>query len=375
MNNEANKHATDFECWFFEWLFPQEIDELKEAGDEENLNPAGEENNSMVKYAEWDSQDPLESEDIDFLFSELISPSLMENQSEEEESELPPGAFSASGGEREKRRALGEIPIVENRVQTLLKERLKAEIEGKPLLFPWEREIENYQPDYPDVEVSESVPPIHVWTAQMQNLRWGKLSIPTTENVFAQLLDSCQNLVLSDLQEGAKMVRAVDGLFPGQSQRLNDLSRQVLLGVRRDSLAPSMLPSSYEDANSYQQMLLSLLAARDIINSLTLTCSPNQPSIRHQWETAMGTVNIEAEYLISEADSNDCLRIKAQMPGAGILQLKDNDAVVAEGYCTDGGVLEIKSLNLRSDRIYELNIGFDNCHQKPLRFAVCLKGV
>lgn len=342
MNNETNKDAEAFELWFLNWLLPEEFSESTNRGEDENLDPPIETNNLSMEL-ELDSIDPLELEEIDFLC---------------EENELL---------------ALGEIPMEELHFQSLLKERFKMNMENEHQLplFPWESEK---IPEYPEVKLPRLVPTKHTWTAQMQNLKWGKLSIPTTENVFAQLLDSCQNLVLSGLQDGAKMVMAVDALFPGQSQLLNDMSNRVLLGATRDSLDPNLIPKNYEEAHSYQQMLLSLLAAKDIINSLTISCRPNQAEMPRRWETAMGTMILEAEYRVPETESDRCLRIKAIMPAAGKLQLKGTETVVSQQR-TEKGVLEVQLLNPQPDQTYELNVGFQNCSVKPLRFAVCLKQI
>jgi len=341
MNNETNKDAEAFEPWFLNWLLPEEFSESTNRGEDENFDPPIDTNNLSMEL-ELDSIDPLELEEIDFFC---------------EENELL---------------ALGEIPMIENRVQTLLKERLKAEIERKLPLFPWEEKIEDYQAEYPDVKFPRWVPSKHTWTAQMQNLKWGQLPIPTTENIFAQLLDSCQNLVLSGLQDGAKMVMAVDALFPGQSHLLNDMSNRVLLGATRDSLDPNLIPKNYEEANSYQQMLLSLLAAKDIINSLTISCMPNELTVPRQWETAMGTMILEAEYLVPDTELDRSLKIRAIMPAAGKLQLKGTETAVSQQR-TEKGVLEVQLLNPQPDQTYELNVGFQNCSVKPLRFAVCIK--
>ncbi|MDY6805857.1 MAG: hypothetical protein SXA11_18920 [Cyanobacteriota bacterium] len=342
MNNETNKDAEAFERWLLNWLLPEEVSESTERGEEENFDPSIDTNNLSMEL-DLDSIDPLELEDDEFLrdYNEQLA-----------------------GEERPM--------LVENRVQTLLKKRLKTEIEQKLPMFPWEEEIQDYQTDYPDLEFTKWVPPAHTWTAHKQNLRWGRLSIPTTENVFAQLLDSCQNLLLSQMQDGAKMVMAVDGLFPGQSKLLNDMSNQVLLGARRDNLDPSLIPSNYEDANSYQQMLLSLLAAKDIINSLTIPCKANEPTAPRHWETALGTITLQAEYRASETGSDSCLRIKATMPAAGKLQLKGNEKVVGQQR-TEKGVLEVQLLNPQPGQTYELNVGFNDCFVKPLRFAVLIE--
>ena len=120
---------------------------------------------------------------------------------------------------------LGEVSTVYNRFESLLQKRLKSEIEAKPPLFPWEKS--GYDTEYPDVEAQDWVSPIHLWTSQMKNIRWRNLSIPLTDSIFAQLLHSCQEIVQSNSLPGSRLVKAVDNLFPGQSQSLNNLAALV----------------------------------------------------------------------------------------------------------------------------------------------------
>lgn len=345
MNNETNKQLETFEQNFFDWLLPKPTStEASKAG--ENNQPINNDISREEKIRvelEWEELDPLDSEEIDFPQKDESQPL-----------------------------RLGEIPTVHNRFETLLQERLKAEIQTKPPRFPWEEDIADYDAYYPDVERENWVPPIHLWASQMRNLRWGLLPIPLTETIFAQLLEPCQKIAQLDLLPGSKLVRAVDSLFPGQNQSLNDLAGLVLAGRARDGeLNPNQI-TSYNTATLKQQMLLSLLAAQEIISSLTLTCYLNQSLVQRQWQTALGWIAIEAEYYIPQGQSSPSLRVKGQLPEAACIELQGRKVkVTAER--SDPGTLCVELLDPQPDQIYELIITFLNWEQKPLKFAVCPK--
>ncbi|UBF29401.1 hypothetical protein K9N68_17125 [Kovacikia minuta CCNUW1] len=50
--------------------------------------------------------------------------------------------------ERETLFELGEIPAVQDRFYSLLKQRLQTEIQQNPPLFPWETEVNDYETEY-----------------------------------------------------------------------------------------------------------------------------------------------------------------------------------------------------------------------------------
>jgi hypothetical protein len=349
MNNETNKQVEAFEKKFFDWLLLQPTStEVSKVG--ENNQPIPINNNNIGREEkigvelEWEELDPLDSEEIDFPHKNDESRSLR----------------------------LGEIPTVQNRFETLLQERLKAEIQTKPPRFPWEQDLVDYDADYPDVEYGNWVPPIHLWASQRQNLRWGLLPIPLTETIFAQLLELCQDIAQSDLLPGRKLVEAVDSLFPGQTQSLNDLAGLVLAGQARDGgLNPNQV-TSYNTATLKQQMLLSLLAAREIISSLTLTCDLNQSSVQREWQTALGGIAIEAEYYIPEDKSSPYLRVQTQLPEAGSIELQGTK-LKATAERSDPGNLSVELFDPQPDGKYELTIRFLNWEQKPLKFTICLQ--
>ncbi len=338
MNKETNKQVETFEKNFFDWL-------LSEPSSEE-ISTVGGNRKSMDNRSanirveeEWEELDPLDSEEIDFPYYD----------------ESPP-------------MTPGELPTVYNRFESLLQKRLKAEIEAKPPRFPWEEA--GYITDYPDVESQDWVSSIPLWVSQMKNIRWRNLSIPLTENVFAQLLQSCQEIVQSDLLPGIRLVKAVDDLFPDQSQSLNNLAGLVLVGQTRDGELISPQVTTYNTATSRQKMLLSLLAAQEILSSLTLTCVMNESVVRREWETSVGWINIEAEYSIPKDGSSASLRIKGELPEAASLKLQGGKAQTT-AQRSDPGSLWVELFDPQPDQKYELTIKLLNW-QEPLKFAVCL---
>ncbi|MGB3509581.1 MAG: hypothetical protein WBA93_10105 [Microcoleaceae cyanobacterium] len=349
MNNETNKPVETFEQNFFDWLLSQpDSTEVSKVGENNQpIDDIGREEKIQVESAASsmlaEELDPLDSEEIEF--------------PHEDESQLL---------------TMGEIPTVNNRFETLLQERLKVEIKTKPPRFPWEQDRVNYDCEYPDVEPEHWVPPTHLWASQMQNLRWGLLPIPLTETIFAELLQPCQEIAQSDLKPGSKLVRAVDSLFPGQSQSLNNLAGLVLAGRARDGeLNPNQI-TNYNTATAKQQMLLSLLAAQEIISSLTLSCYLNQSLVQREWQTALGWISIEAEYYTPQDKSSPCLRVKGQLPEAASIELNGRK-VKATAERSDPGTLCVELFDLQPGQTYELIIRFLNWEQKPLKFAVCPK--
>ncbi|NES91391.1 MULTISPECIES: hypothetical protein [Okeania] len=341
MNNETNKQVETFEDNFFDWLLGPNSKEISNVGQNQNKIENGKKE-VRVQELEWEELDPLDSEEIDYPYDYESQP-------------LTPG----------------EVPTVYNRFETVLQKRLKAKIEAKPPRFPWENNLVNYDAEYPDVEVNNWFSHINLWASQMKNIKWGKLNIPLTETVFAQLLQSCQDLVSSDLLPGSKLVRAVDSLFPNQSQSLNKLAGLVLVGGTRDGELISNHITAYNTATPKQQMLLSLLAAQEIISSLSLTCCLNQSVTKREWQTALGCLTIEAEYYIPEDRSSACLRIKGELPGAGSFQVQGR-GVEATAERSDAGTLCVELFDPQPDETYQLIIKFLNWEQS-LKFVVHLQ--
>lgn len=334
MNNETNRENSAFERRFWDGLHQQPVQNSSPLTEGE-LNPLVEQQeNSRVDDLEWDELDPLNSEEID-----------VSNQDSQ-------------------RFTLGDMPLVRNRFEGLLKDRLKATIELNPPLFPWETE-EHSSFEYPDVLLDEQVPVPNLWLAQRQQFKW---SFPLPESVFAQLLTPCQTVLQSALREGAKLVRAVETLFPDQSQPLNELAGFVIRGSLRGPLDLTESQPCYETATPEQQMVLLLLAAQEILNTLTLNCRLNEPLVRQDWLTAFGQLTVEAEYV--QSDYGTSLKILGQLPAGGRLQLLGNKTEAA-AQRSDSGYLKLELIDPEPNRIYRLHVLLHSSEQNPLCFAIC----
>jgi hypothetical protein len=266
---------------------------------------------------------------------------------------------------------LGDIPAVQERFYTLLKRRLRAEIERNPPLFPWETEVYDYSSEGSDWATSEMVPG-KLWTIQLQQLN---LPVPMPETLINSLFDQCQAVVQSSLREGAKLVQVVESLFPGQSTTLNQLAGFVLASPVRSGAAvvqsrpdSPAFPKDYEAATPAQQMALSLIAAREIINSLTMQVSPSQSKAERSWQTAAGLLQLETEY---QPQTVHRLRIQAQLPCEGSIRFTHEDAQTVAQRSTPGYV-SVELFNPEPDRIYPLEVCLQGAEQPPITFAVQL---
>ncbi|HEY9627200.1 MAG TPA: hypothetical protein V6C84_07855 [Coleofasciculaceae cyanobacterium] len=291
--------------------------------------------------------DPLDSEEVDDMLSDLI-----------ESGSLPFEEVSLSKP--------GENPAVQDRFYSLLKHRLRAEIEQKPPRFPWETETCDYDSERSDQSLGDTVPDRvpQFWAAQLQSL---SLPVPMPDSLLAQLFDQCQSVVQTSLREGEKLIQAVKELFPGQSDALNQLAGLVLASPYRGGVAQPQtgFPSHYDQATPAQQMALSLLAARTILEATTLRLSAKQPLIDRTWQTAAGLLVLSAEYLLQE----NRIRVQAQMPCSGSLSFR-SDLAEAIAQTDHAGQLDV-SLTHLEDQTYSLKVWLET-DRPPLEFAICL---
>jgi hypothetical protein len=259
----------------------------------------------------------------------------------------------------------GETPAVQDRFHSLLKRRLQMEIESKPPIFPWETEG-GYDYDAERVATPERVTS---WTTQLNSLN---LPVPMPERVLAHLFSQCQTVMQSSLQEGARLVRAVESLFPGQDAALNQLAGFVLASpVRSGAIAPPLqnapgasFPLNYDVATAPQQMALSLIAAREIIESLTLKVS-SQQSVQRQWQMTAGTLNLTAEY---EAVQKR-VRIQGQLPAAGKVDLK-GQGIQATASRSDAGSFSLELYDLEPNQSCLLDVQLTEADRGSVIFAV-----
>ncbi len=267
----------------------------------------------------------------------------------------------------------GEIPAVQDRYHALLKRRLQVEAQRKPPLFPWEDEVKDYPTELASPEASQPIyAATSVWMSQLRNL---KLPVRMPEAVLTELFNQCQMVLTSSLREGAKLVKAVDSLFPGQAPLLNDVAGYVMISPARTG-GPSTLqelaeragiefPSDYEAAIDTQQMALSLLAAREILTTLTLTVSSKQPQLEREWLTEVGAFTLRTHYQLGQGTVR--LRFDAELPCGGSLQFQ-GDEFRSMADRDNAGHLSVEIRDFVPGQTYPLEVRLGE--QDRLMFAV-----
>lgn len=352
MNNDMNSNEETFESRFFAWL------------DRVSRQPASPRTGDNGDPSDRLSAPPPLSDPEEIAEAELFHPDSFDDEElssiyAETETSNPLPTFLEGQSDR-----LGDIPTVQQRFYELIKRRLKDEIQQSPPLFPWETEMLAYDADIPDVVSVDRVPG-ELWLPQLQNLQ---LPVPLPPTVFQSLLTRCQQVVNSSLREGSRLVEVVADLFPDSLPALNYWTERVLIGeTGRSEPKPLVNCPAYESANPTQKMVLSLLAAREILGSLTLRVSASHPRCTQHWSTAVGPLTIEAQY--QPRTWNSKLRIQAHLPQGGQLQLQ-GDRSAARTQRPDRGVLSVELFDVRPDRTYSLEILLDN-EASPFVFVIC----
>ncbi|MEH2416347.1 PatU [Nostoc sp.] len=260
---------------------------------------------------------------------------------------------------------LGEIPTVQDRFQAVLKRRLQIQVQEHPPLFPWETQLIDY-PDFVD-EPSMTLVPSWGWMVQQS-----KLNLPTRlpERVFQQLLEQCQALVTSSVPLGAKLVQVVENFFPNESQALNDIAGMVLRSTYRSVNTVETMPSiqsDYSDLQPRQQMALSLLAAKQLLENLTLPLSATSPVVERQWLTSVGALNIRVEY--QSLGKLTKLLVQAELPVKGTLTLRGSGTLAMTTSSTSGYL----SVELGCEQLhptYTLEVEFPEIDQQSLLFVI-----
>jgi hypothetical protein len=254
----------------------------------------------------------------------------------------------------------GEFSAVQDRFYSLLKRRLRTEIEQKPPLFPWENELLDYAAEPASVRF---------WSQQLQNL---SLPVAMPEAVLEQLLERSQAVLQSSLQEGAKLVRAVESLFPQQEQALNHLASMVMAAPARSNRSALIatedapFPANYETATDAQKMALSLIATQEIFNTLALSVRVGESAESREWETEVGIISLQAE-----APEAGTVRVRAQLPCGGCVEFHGLDAE-AVAQRSDAGKLGVELFGLQPDHSYPLQIHLAVPNQPSLTFQIAL---
>ena len=314
--------------------------------------------------------DPLEWE-------ELESPSVPNPEpaaSRQEHQEVP----NPSGSPMVYKSNWGEIPTVQQRFQSILKQRIQSEIEDRLPLFPWETSISDYELDEPVfLSPANRLSDLKQWLPQLQTLNSSLQGLP--EAILAQVLQGCFAVVATPRKLGVQIVKAVGELFPEGGQSLNDMAGLVLAGGfpgrgTSTAIAPETIEvTDYASATLDQQMALSLMAAQQIISSLTLSVSAAKPNLHRQWQTVYGTIDLQLTYQDSQELSRrgitPSLRVQVWLPKGGKMTIDNpHDSVTTERAYP--GYLSAELFDLQPNQLYPLEIKLLEGEQTPLSFAI-----
>jgi hypothetical protein len=250
---------------------------------------------------------------------------------------------------------------VQDHFQTVLKRRLQIEISQNPPRFPWESSVT----DYP-VELTPANS--QLWLQQLRSL-----SLPTElpEDILAGLLNRCQELISESLQPGVKLIKAVENLFPDQPQTMDQIASLVLANATVRSTATrdvealkAAFPDGYEGANPQQQVTLTMLAAKDILDTLTVALSADTPVQQREWLTTEGPVLISARY---QAGNPDAVSLAVDVPCASKLQIPILGKTAAQA---TAGTLNLTVAKPSVGKVYPVEVRFSGVEAKPLTFVL-----
>ncbi|MBW4655740.1 MAG: hypothetical protein KME20_22265 [Kaiparowitsia implicata GSE-PSE-MK54-09C] len=251
---------------------------------------------------------------------------------------------------------------MEDRFYALLKQRLREEIEANPPRFPWESGPMEY-------ELEPTA--LQVWTRQLRAIA---LPTPLPDIMMERLFSQCQTLLQSSLRDGAKLVKAVEAIFPQHPDMLNELAGWVMAAPARSPEAlladtdGASFPSQYDAATESQKMALSLMAAHEILETLTCKLTSNQPQAKRDWLTDAGMVRLEVNAKVEQG----FVSVRAHLPCAGCLVFRGNAGEEATARRADSGSVAVAQFDLQPEATYLLDIQLELPEHTSLTFAVQL---
>jgi hypothetical protein len=261
---------------------------------------------------------------------------------------------------------LDAIPAIDQRYQLLLKQRLMLEAEQRPPLFPWESP--GMALDYGDVyEDAAAIAPVptNPWLRQVL-----ALDIPTTlpTEIADRLLAACQSVAAQTLKEGVALIRAVEELFPTQEALFNQRAGWVLQTATpgRTGNHRSLPYCDYDSSDASSQLTLAMIAARELLDRLTITLSAGQPTHAQEWLADQGALRLEARYG-TPSDRSE-LNITLHLPSSGSATLSGSRS---SAQATGTGALRLSMLDVRPGDRFALTVATaDEVELPPLTFTI-----
>ena len=124
-------------------------------------------------------------------------------------------------------------------------------------------------------------------------------------------------------------------------------------------------PKGYEGASIQQQMALTMLVAKDILDNLTMTLSTDKPSVQHEWLTTQGKLHLKAMLV-----GSDRLRILGQLPCGGLIRIQ-NDEQDGSAQRDSPGLLVVELNHSQAEQSYLLKVALaGQAETSPLKFLV-----
>jgi hypothetical protein len=252
-------------------------------------------------------------------------------------------------------------PVIQQRFKVLLQERI-TDNERQPPLFPWETALVEYPIDLSETSTKP-------WLTQLRSLQ-----LPTAlpEQILSKLLERCQELLSKSLKPGIQLVKAVESLFPAQPQTMNYVARAVLAAnvptrgatTRITDNLKATFPKGYEGASSQQQIVLTMLVAKDILDNLTLTLSTDKPSVQREWLTTEGELYLKAILVGGER-----LRVLGQLPCGGSIRIQNSDQG-GSAQRDSPGLLVVELNHSQANQSYSIEVTLANQDKASLIFSV-----
>jgi hypothetical protein len=162
-------------------------------------------------------------------------------------------------------------------------------------------------------------------------------------------------------------------MFPTDTQVINDLAGLVLRSSYRSADTLTATPdveSDYFDLLPRQQMALSLMAAKQLLENLTLPISSTHPLVERQWLTTVGTLSISVE--LRSVGKLKKLMVQGELPISGILQIQDsNTGKIVKSKTSEMPMLELDFE--QNEPSYTLAVEFPELDQQPLLLVIQVK--
>ena len=263
---------------------------------------------------------------------------------------------------------MSNFNAIEARFQSLIRDRLQQETESNPPRFPWETGTEAYF-----IEEQQELEAVQdsLWQPQ-----FAAFDIPFNmpQSVLKELIASCSETMRSLKPQGIQLVQAVESLFDVEPMMLHQLANWVVATPQPSRSNNTLtLEGNYATASEQQQIVMSMLAARKIMENLVISLSPEAPKKASKFETTAGAIAVEATYMPNEDSSlGKTIQVSVQMPQGGQVTWESAQGSASATRMYPGNLF-LTLVDCQIDGIYPVTITLHQANQEPLTLAIALK--